>query len=112
MTTQPKFVPNEAVKVSFADNIAVNMRMIDCVGYIVEGALGAEEGGKDRLVRTPWSDDEIPFKEAAEIGTEKVIKEHSTIGVLVTTDGSITNYARLVIAAERVLKDLIVAKHL
>lgn len=108
MTTQPKFVPNEAVKVSFADNIAVNMRMIDCVGYIVEGALGAEEGGKDRLVRTPWSDDEIPFKEAAEIGTEKVIKEHSTIGVLVTTDGSITEITRdkYVAAEERVVKEL------
>lgn len=108
MTTQPNFVPNEAVKVSFADNLSVNMRMIDCVGYIVDGALGAEEEGKDRLVRTPWQEGEIPFKEAAEIGTEKVIKEHSTIGVLVTTDGSFTDLPRAnyVNAEERVVKEL------
>lgn len=108
MTTQPKFVPNEAVRVNIAENIAVNMRMIDCVGYIVEGALGAEEDGKERLVRTPWSDEEMPFKQAAEMGTEKVIKEHSTIGLLVTTDGSICGIPRenYVTAEERVVSEL------
>lgn len=82
--------------------------MIDCVGYVVEGALGAEENGKERLVRTPWTDDEIPFAKAAEIGTEKVIKEHSTIGVVVTTDGTITDIPRdnYVPAEERVVAEM------
>ncbi|MEG1613243.1 MAG: stage IV sporulation protein A [Clostridia bacterium] len=108
MTTQPKFVPSEAVKVNFKDNISANIRMIDCVGYIVDGAIGHLEGGKERQVRTPWFDYEIPFTKAAEIGTEKVIREHSTIGVLVTTDGSITDIDRksYVSAEERVVKEL------
>lgn len=108
MTTQPKFVPNEAVKVSFSDSLAVNMRMIDCVGYIVDGAVGATEEGRERMVRTPWSDEEMPFAKAAEIGTEKVIREHSTIGILVTTDGSITELPResYVKAEERVVGEL------
>ena len=71
MTTQPNFVPSEAVRVTVSDNLNVNVRMIDCVGYVVEGALGAEETGKERLVRTPGTDHEIPFAKAAEIGTEK-----------------------------------------
>lgn len=108
MTTQPKFVPNEAVRVSFSDNLAVNLRLIDCVGYLVAGALGSEEEGKERMVRTPWSEDEMPFSEAAEIGTDKVIREHSTIAVAVTTDGSFTDiprseYAR---AEEKVITEL------
>ncbi len=108
MTTQPKFVPNEAVRVSFSDNLAVNLRLIDCVGYLVAGALGSEEEGKERMVRTPWSDDEMPFSTAAEIGTDKVIREHSTIAVAVTTDGSFTDiprseYAR---AEEKVVQEL------
>ncbi len=108
MTTQPKFVPNEAVKVSFSDNLSVNLRLIDCVGYLVAGALGSEEEGKERMVRTPWSEDEMPFSEAAEIGTDKVIREHSTIAVAVTTDGSFTDiprseYAR---AEEKVVSEL------
>lgn len=108
MTTQPNFVPNEAVSVSFQDNVKVNVRMIDCVGYVVEGALGAVENGKERLVRTPWTDEEIPFAKAAEIGTEKVIKEHSTIGVVVTTDGTITDIPRenYVPAEERVISEM------
>ena len=108
MTTQPNFVPSEAVSVTVSDNLNVNVRMIDCVGYIVEGALGAEENGKERLVRTPWTDDEIPFAKAAEIGTEKVIKEHSTIGVVVTTDGTITDIPRdnYVPAEERVVAEM------
>lgn len=108
MTTQPRFVPNEAVKVMLSDSLAVNMRLIDCVGYMVKGALGSEEDGKERLVRTPWFDHEIPFSKAAEIGTEKVIKEHSTIALAVTTDGSFTDIPRAdyVEAEERVIGEL------
>ena len=71
MTTQPRFVPNEAVRVPIGENLAVNMRLIDCVGYLVGGALGAEEEGKERMVSTPWSEEQIPFSKAAEIGTKK-----------------------------------------
>ncbi|HKL94061.1 MAG TPA: stage IV sporulation protein A, partial [Clostridia bacterium] len=108
MTTQPKFVPNEAVSVAFSKELSVNMRMIDCVGYLVEGALGHKQDGKERLVRTPWSTEDMPFEKAAELGTEKVIKEHSTIGVLVTTDGSISELDRgkYVQAEERVVAEL------
>ncbi len=108
MTTQPKFVPNEAVKVAFSDNLTVNLRLIDCVGYMVNGALGSEEAGKERMVRTPWSEEEMPFSKAAELGTEKVISEHSTIALVVTTDGSFTNIPRAeyVPAEERVIDEL------
>ncbi|MDD4839186.1 MAG: stage IV sporulation protein A [Clostridia bacterium] len=108
MTTQPKFVPNEAVKVAFSEELSANMRMIDCVGYLVDGALGHRQDGKERLVRTPWSTEEMPFEKAAELGTEKVIKEHSTIGVLVTTDGSICELdrAKYIQAEERVVSEL------
>lgn len=108
MTTQPRFVPNEAVKVSVGDNITLNMRLIDCVGYLVDGALGAEEDGKERMVSTPWAEEDIPFSQAAEIGTQKVIKEHSTIALAVTTDGSFGNIPRqdYVKAEERVISEL------
>lgn len=108
MTTQPKFVPNEAVRVPISDNMAVNMRLIDCVGYMVEGALGGVEDGKERMVATPWSEEEMPFSRAAEIGTEKVIREHSTIALAVTTDGSFTDISRedYVSAEERVVREL------
>lgn len=108
MTTQPRFVPNEAVRVSIGENLAVNMRLIDCVGYLVDGALGAEEDGKERMVSTPWAQEDIPFSKAAEIGTQKVIKEHSTIALAVTTDGSFSNIARedYVRAEERVISEL------
>lgn len=108
MTTQPRFVPNEAVRVPLSENLAVNMRLIDCVGYLVDGALGAEEDGKERMVSTPWSEDVMPFSRAAEIGTQKVIKEHSTIALAVTTDGSFSNIARedYVKAEERVIAEL------
>ncbi len=108
MTTQPRFVPNEAVKVPVSENLAVNMRLIDCVGYLVAGALGAEEEGKERMVSTPWSEEQIPFSKAAEIGTQKVIKEHSTIALAVTTDGSFTDIPReqYVEAEERVIREL------
>ncbi|MCQ2400205.1 MAG: stage IV sporulation protein A, partial [Clostridia bacterium] len=94
MTSQPKFVPANAVKVQLKGKVYANVRLIDCVGYFVEGATGQEENGKPRLVKTPWSDAEIPLTEAAEIGTKKVISEYSTIGVLVTTDGSFGDIER------------------
>lgn len=108
MTTQPRFVPNDAVKVAVGENIAVNMRLIDCVGYLVDGALGAEEDGKERMVSTPWADEDMPFSKAAEIGTQKVIKEHSTIALAVTTDGSFGSLDRedYVAAEERVVAEL------
>lgn len=106
-TTEPKFIPGEAVRISVGDT-ALNVKLIDCVGYMVEGALGAEEDGHDRMVNTPWSDTPIPFSEAAEVGTGKVIRDHSTIGILVTTDGTITDIPRenYIAAEERVAKEL------
>ncbi len=108
MTTQPKFVPNEAVKISVADGVNLKVRMIDCVGYLVSGAMGATEDDKPRLVKTPWSEEEIPFEDAAEIGTRKVIDEHSTIGIVLTTDGSVTGIERAnyVSAEERVVEEM------
>ena len=107
MTTQPKFVPNEAVHINL-NNVDLNVRLIDCVGYMINGALGHEEGEKPRLVKTPWSAEEMPFEQAAEIGTQKVIEDHSSIGVLMTTDGTITDIPRssYVEAEERVAKEL------
>lgn len=107
MTTEPKFVPNEAIRLKL-DKTHANIRLIDCVGYLVEGAIGHTENDKPRLVRTPWSDQEMPFQEAAAMGTDKVIKEHSTIGVVVTTDGSITDISRpkYIEAEEKVVKEL------
>lgn len=108
MTTQPKFIPNEAVKVCLDKDINFNVRLIDCVGYLVEGALGHEENARPRMVSTPWDDKEIPFEKAAEIGTNKVITNHSTVAVLVTTDGSITDLDRdsYIKAEERVVNEL------
>lgn len=108
MTTEPKFIPNEAVEISLSENAKMNVRMIDCVGYIVNSAMGHIEDNSPRMVKTPWSDKEIPFSEAAEIGTKKVIREHSTIGLVVTTDGSITDIARedYVEAEDRVINEL------
>ncbi|HWI54777.1 MAG TPA: stage IV sporulation protein A, partial [Desulfobacteria bacterium] len=108
MTTEPKFIPNEAVEIPVSDGLNVKMRVVDCVGYTVEGALGYEEDEGPRMVRTPWFDDEIPFQEAAEIGTRKVIADHSTIGLVVTTDGSITDIPRgnYIKAEERVVQEL------
>lgn len=94
MTTEPKFIPNEAVELHIDDNASFRVKMIDCVGYIVPGALGHTENDKPRMVMTPWSDEPMPFEVAAETGTQKVINEHSTIGVLVTTDGSIGEIPR------------------
>ncbi len=94
MTTEPKFIPKEAVTVSLGDGVNMKVRMIDCVGYMVSGAEGHMEDGKERLVKTPWYDYDIPFTKAAEIGTRKVISEHSTLGIVVTNDGSITDIDR------------------
>ncbi len=90
MTTQPKFVPNEAVKLKLAENVEANVRLVDCVGYLIDGATGHMDGEKPRMVKTPWSDDEISFIDAADIGTRKVINDHSTIGIVMTSDGSIS----------------------
>lgn len=107
MTTEPKFVPEEAAEVNFKQ-ASVKVRLIDCVGFPVEGAAGFEEEGAPRLVNTPWSEDPVPFEQAAEEGTLKVIRDHSTIGVLVTTDGSVTGLARenYVAAEERAAEAL------
>lgn len=94
MTTEPKFIPKEGAKISLGDGTLMKVRMVDCVGYMVEGAAGHEENGLDRMVKTPWTEEEIPFAKAAEIGTRKVIHDHSTIGVVVTTDGSIGEIER------------------
>ena len=107
MTTEPKFVPNNAANIKI-DDFSCNIRLIDCVGYIINNAKGIEDENGPRMVKTPWYDEMIPFREAAEIGTEKVIKEHSTIGIVVTTDGSIGDFDRsdYVEAEDRVITEL------
>ena len=108
MTTQPKFVPDEAVELQLRDESSFRVRLVDCVGYLINGVLGLDEDGQTRMVRTPWFEHDIPFEEAAELGTRKVIREHSTIGVVVTTDGSITDIPRSAYAEaeERVVNEL------
>ena len=108
MTTEPKFVPNEAVEIKLDDNINLKVRLVDCVGYLVDNAIGYLEDEMPRMVKTPWSEEEIPFEKAAEIGTKKVIQEHSSIGILVTTDGTITDIPRedYIEAEERVVREL------
>ena len=94
MTTEPKFIPKEAVQITLGDGIQAKVRLIDCVGYMVDGAAGHVENGEERMVKTPWSEKEIPFTQAAQIGTRKVIGDHSTIGIVVTTDGSVGELKR------------------
>ena len=108
MTTEPKFVPAKAAKISVSKGASASVRLVDCVGFAVDGASGFEEDGKARLVKTPWQEEPMPFEQAARLGTEKVIREHSTIGVLVTTDGSVTEIARenYVPAEERTVEEL------
>ena len=108
MTTEPKFIPNEAVELELADNARFNVRLIDCVGYVIPGAAGHIEENAPRMVTTPWSETPMPFDEAAEIGTKRVINEHSTIGLVITTDGSITEIPReeYIDAEERVVSEL------
>lgn len=108
MTTEPKFVPNESVEISLDNNVKMKTRLVDCVGYLVDSAVGHMEDDMPRMVRTPWSDNDMPFAKAAEIGTNKVITDHSTIGLVVTTDGSITDIERkdYVAAETRVINEL------
>ena len=108
MTTEPKFIPEDAVEINLEGNATLSVRMIDCVGYIVRGALGYIEEDTPRMVKTPWFDTEIPFDKAAEFGTRKVITDHSTIGLVVTTDGSISDIPReeYIEAEERVINEL------
>ena len=107
MTTEPKFVPNNAAKINI-DDFSCNIRLVDCVGYVIDKAVGAEDENGPRMVKTPWYNEEIPFVEAAEVGTEKVIKDHSTIGIVVTTDGSIGEFSRndYLEAENRVISEL------
>ena len=108
MTTEPKFIPEEAVTVELEDNATAQVRLIDCVGYIVPSSLGYFENEAPRMVRTPWFEDEVPFNMAAEVGTRKVITDHSTLGLVVTTDGSFTDIPRdeYEEAEERVIREL------
>ncbi len=108
MTTEPKFVPEEAVSIEIEEGVNMNVRLIDCVGYIVPSAIGYIENEAPRMVVTPWFDEEIPFNMAAEVGTRKVITEHSTIGIVITTDGSITDIPRdeYEAAEERIISEL------
>ena len=108
MTTQPKFVPNEAVNIRLDNDVNFNIRLIDCVGYLIDGVVGHEDDDKPRMVATPWSDEDMPFEKAAEIGTKKVITDHSTISFMITTDGSFTgiNRENYVEAEERVVNEL------
>ncbi|RJQ32419.1 MAG: stage IV sporulation protein A [Peptococcaceae bacterium] len=108
MTTEPKFIPNEAVEITLSPSLQIKMRLVDCVGYRVEGALGYEEEEGPRMVSTPWFEEPIPFQEAAEVGTRKVISEHATMGLVITTDGTITDLPRdsYVEAEERVIEEM------
>ena len=108
MTTEPKFVPNQAVEIHVADGLNINVRLVDCVGYAVTGAKGYEDENGPRMINTPWYDEPIPFEEAAEIGTRKVIQDHSTLGVVITTDGSIAEIPResYLESEERVINEL------
>mgnify|MGYP003302318846 FL=1 len=108
MTTEPKFIPDEAVHIVLEDNTKFNVRMIDCVGYVVDGAMGQTEDGEARMVETPWSEERLEFQQAAEIGTRKVMCEHSTIGLVITTDGSIGEIPRAdyVDAESRIIGEL------
>ena len=107
-TCEPKFVPDEAVKVCLSDEVSVNVRLVDCVGYVVEGAVGYLEDGHPRMIHTPWEKDAMPFEKAARIGTRKVISEHSTIGIVMVTDGSFTDIPRenYIPAEEEVISQL------
>ena len=108
MTTEPKFIPESAVPLALEGGGECSIRLIDCVGYMVEGAMGHEENDKPRMVKSPWFDEEIPFDLAAETGTRKVIRDHSTIGIVVTTDGTISEISRenYIPAEKRVIDEL------
>ena len=107
MTTEPKFIPGDTTAISI-NGLDAKLRMVDCVGFMVDGALGVYENGVERLVHTPWVAEEIPFSMAAKLGTEKVIEDHSTVGVVVTTDGSFTGIERdnYIVAEEMAVEKL------
>lgn len=108
MTTEPKFIPDVAQTVDLGDNLSARVRLIDCVGYLADGVNGHTEDDKPRLVSTPWSEEKMPFEKAAEFGTQKVMKDHSTIGIVVTTDGSVTGLPRKAYekAEERIVSEM------
>lgn len=108
MTTEPKFIPNEAIEINLNGNVKMKTRLVDCVGYLVNNAIGYLENDMPRMVKTPWSEEEMPFETAAELGTKKVIVEHSTVGIIITTDGTITDIPReeYISAEERVVNEL------
>ncbi|EDS71488.1 stage IV sporulation protein A [Anaerofustis stercorihominis] len=108
MTCEPKFVPNTAANINLGSGVNLNVRLVDCVGYVIPGAVGDMDENEERMIRTPWSDSPMPFKKAAEIGTKKVIEKHSTIGIVVTTDGSISGIERnnYIEAEEKVINEL------
>jgi stage IV sporulation protein A len=108
MTAEPKFIPDEAVRVSLNDNVSARVRMVDCVGYMIPDAMGQLEDGGPRMVHTPWRDEPMPFSEAAEYGTRKVITDHSTVGIVVTGDGTVGEFPRqsYVSAEARVINEL------
>ena len=108
MTSEPKFIPKTAVEIPIDDQVKVKVRCIDCVGFMVNGASGHEENGNERMVMTPWFNEPVPFTKAAEIGTQKVIKEHATVGLVVTTDGSFGDIPRsqYVPAEEKTIEEL------
>ena len=107
-TVEPKFIPKEAVEVSIGENQKIRVKLIDCVGFLVKDASGNVEEGRERMVKTPWQEKAIPFHDAARIGTEKVISQHSTIGIVVTTDGSFGEIPRenFIPAEEQTIKEL------
>ncbi len=108
MTTEPKFIPSKAVNIEVEENINFNVRLVDCVGYLIDGATGHTEDELPRMINTPWSSDRLPFEQAAEIGTRKVIEEHSTIGIVMTSDGTVTEFEReeYIDAETRVIDEL------
>ena len=108
MTIEPKFVPSNGANINI-DGMSVNVKLVDCVGYVTKDAIGYEdEFGKERMIKTPWFTNDLPFREAAELGTEKVIKDHATIGIVITTDGSIGEFPRsnYIDAEEKVINEL------
>ena len=108
MTSEPKFIPENAIEISPDGKTQIRMRMIDTVGYMVDGAVGADEDGNPRMITTPWFDHEIPMTQAAELGTKKVMQEHCSIGLVVTTDGSVTDIPRsdYITAERRAIQDM------
>ncbi|QOR35804.1 stage IV sporulation protein A [Clostridium sp. 'deep sea'] len=108
MTTEPKFIPEDAIEIDLTDNTSMRVRLVDCVGYMINGAQGYEDEEGPRMVMTPWFEEPVPFAEAAEIGTEKVMREHSTIGVVITTDGSIVDIERenYIAAEEKIINEM------